>query len=177
MPGVFVKPVAEQLSSDVRPITLALIGGTNKAFVLDGKLIARQLRDLAVGDQSAGGQLVVSCSRRTPSKLERELRKLLTPVQAVFIDRHDRTTYVQAVSSAQRFAVTPDSITMVCESLATLRPLTWLDLPCFSKDTSTFRFASELRTMRADDAGQVLRVAAERVLKAAASQYEEWLRK
>jgi uncharacterized protein len=177
MPGVFVKPIAQDPSSDVRPVIVALIGGLNKAFRLDGDLIAHQLQTLAHGERDPMTDLIIVFSRRTPSKLEHQLRSYLTPQQAIFVDRHDRTAYVQAVRCARQFAVTPDSITMICESLATLKPVTVLDLPCFDEDTSTFRFVRELRSFQENSAGLVLKAASDHVLQMAASQHEDWLRR
>jgi mitochondrial fission protein ELM1 len=172
--GVFVRPISESVPRNTRPRVMALIGGLNKAFHLDGNIITQQLQHLASRGQDSA-ELVVAFSRRTPAELERQLRLSLGSKHTIFIDRHNRSAYIEAMRCAREIAVTPDSITMICESFSTLRPVTVLDLPCFNRDTSTFRFVAEVRSLAATDVGNVLHAASDRVLQTAMSQHKKWL--
>jgi mitochondrial fission protein ELM1 len=174
MPGVFVPSIDRDVSRSAQPLILALIGGVNKAFRLDSSLISQQLQGLASRAENVT-PLAVAFSRRTPWDLERHVRSSLDTRHTAFIDRNSRSAYLEATRHASEFAVTPDSITMICESLATSKPVTVLDLPCFNPDTSTFRFVSEVRTLTSTDAANVLQAASDRVLQMARSQHQKWL--
>ncbi len=168
MLGVPVKPLPIGGRAGIGP-TVALIGGTNKAFDLSADELVPQLSAIA----QRAGQMAVVFSRRTPLDLEARVRAGLSG--ATFVDRRDRAGFLKAAAEAARFTVTPDSITMTCEAFATGKPVTVLDLPCFDKDTSTYRFYAELRALPEGEAGTVLNRAAEHAIAEARKDFQGWL--
>ncbi|WP_164919656.1 ELM1/GtrOC1 family putative glycosyltransferase [Hansschlegelia zhihuaiae] len=120
----------------------ALIGGLNKAFVIDVDRIARQLDEMAA--RRDGEPLSLVFSRRTPQHVETRLRRIFDNRVARFVDRADRAGFEQVVASAGEFVVTPDSITMVCEMCVTGRPVHVFDLEVFDRGASTYRFLEDL---------------------------------
>ena len=167
MPGVLVKPLPTGGQTEQGPV-LALIGGTNKAFYLSADALLGQLQAIA----RQANQMVVVFSRRTPPDLEARIRAGLHG--ATFVDRQDRPGFLKAAAEAARFAVTPDSITMTCEAFATGKPVTLLDLPCFDRNTSTYRFYAELRALDGE-AGAVLHRAVEHAIAEARKDFQGWL--
>jgi mitochondrial fission protein ELM1 len=120
----------------------ALIGGVNKAFVVDADRIADQLDAMAA--RRAGEPVSVVFSRRTPRDVEVRLRRVFDRRAARFVDRTDRAGFEQVVATADGFVVTPDSITMVCEMCVTGRPVHVFDLEVFDRGASTYRFLEDV---------------------------------
>lgn len=120
----------------------ALIGGLNKAFVVDADRIAGQLAAMMARRQ--GAPLVIVFSRRTPADVEARLRNDFDGAGARFVDRADRAGFEEAVAAADEFVVTPDSLTMVCEMCETGRPVHVFDLEAFDRGASTYRLVADL---------------------------------
>jgi mitochondrial fission protein ELM1 len=174
MPGVLARPPRLDPREGEQQKTTVLIGGINKAFRLSADAIVPQLRPLIACHPTDGHTLCVVFSRRTPRRLEAEIRSALASEKVDFVDRHDRQGFLEAFASAKRLAVTPDSITMICEAYSSGKPVLVLDLPAFDQDTSTFRFISEIRTFPSDCAARIIREAADAAIREAAADYEEW---
>jgi uncharacterized protein len=174
MPGVFARPPQVGPREEEQQRTTVLIGGTNKAFRLSADALVPQLRQLTSRNPTDGHRLSVVFSRRTPQRLEAEIRSALASEEVDFIDRHDRQGFLAAFASARRLAVTPDSITMICEAYSSGKPVLVLDLPAFDQDASTFRFIAELRTFPSDSAATILQGAADAAIREAAADYEGW---
>lgn len=174
MPGVLARPPRLDPQGGEQQRTTVLIGGTNKAFRLSADAIVPQLRQLMSCHPTDGYKLSVVFSRRTPRRLEAEIRSALASEEVDFVDRHDRQGFLAAFASARRLAVTPDSLTMICEAYSSGKPVSVLDLPAFDQDTSTFRFVSELRTFPADRGAKILQEAADAAIREAAANYEGW---
>ncbi len=134
MKGVPCLPVLASMRDST---TAVLIGGRNNAFTLDADRIAGQIAFL----QSSGGSLAIAVSRRTPPGIEKDLRKRFTGT--TFVSRDDRDGFLRLLSTADRFAITPDSITMACECCITGRPVALLEAPAHDTENATYRFVSE----------------------------------
>jgi mitochondrial fission protein ELM1 len=174
MPGVFVRALPSSSNGQYQSTIVVLIGGINKAFQLRADMIIDQLQKLRSAITIPAAQTFVAFSRRTPPQLEQELRAGLGAEGVRFVDRYDRQGFRVAVASASHFVVTPDSITMVCESFATGKPVSILDLPVFNRDSSTFRFVAEIRSFPADRAESILKDSARAALSAVAVDYKLW---
>jgi mitochondrial fission protein ELM1 len=177
IPGVFALPPLRISVGQEQVRTTALIGGTNKAFRLPAETIVAQLGRLNSFAEPAERNLTVVFSRRTPRRLEEEIRSALASEGVNFVDRHDRRGFLEAFASAKQLAITPDSITMVCEGYASEKSVLILDLPPFDQDTSTFRFVFEIRNFPPECVGSILREAAHSAVKKAGADYERWCRR
>lgn len=135
MRGVYVARIDGAPDAE-RSGVVAVIGGVNKAFTIDADRIAAQLAEMM--RTAAAETLTIVFSRRTPSAVERRLKAAFPGARIV--DRADRAGYLDALRTARRYAVTPDSISMVCELCATGRPVATFDLACFDDEVSTARF-------------------------------------
>ncbi len=133
MDGVPVSAIHNDASG---PAAVVLLGGTNKAYEFTAAALIPQLQKL----KENCGMLSLAFSRRTPADVENEIRKAFDDNSARLIDRNDREAYLQMLATAKNLFVTPDSISMTCETLATGRPVTILDLPVKNRDTPTYRF-------------------------------------
>ena len=173
MPGVFVRPLPRNTASVRAGAVTALIGGTNKAFEFSSDILLSQLLPIANDASTTGMDIVFS--RRTPHDLEKALRTSPLGGAVRFVSRNDRDGFLRAVEGAAKFVVTPDSITMICESYATGKPVSVLRLPCFDEETSTFRFFSEVQSFPPERGGELLREASEDVIVKAARDFQMWL--
>jgi uncharacterized protein len=133
MDGVPAAPVVNDASY---PGIAVLIGGTNKAYSFTEAPLILQLKLLCEQYES----MSIVFSRRTPEALEASIRRELTLLRVQFVAANDRNGFQTIMSTASAFAVTPDSITMTCEALATGRPISMLELPLTNPDTPTHRF-------------------------------------
>jgi mitochondrial fission protein ELM1 len=174
MEGVFVRALPSPPNGRCQSTIAVLIGGINKAFQLRADLIIDQLQKLRSAISSPAAQTLVVFSRRTPWRLEQDLRSGLSAEGIHFVDRYDRQGFREAVASASHFVITPDSITMICESFATGKPVSILDLPVFNRDSSAFRFVAGMRSFPADRAGSILKDSARAALSAVAADYKVW---
>jgi uncharacterized protein len=133
MDGVFCKPTP---STAGKGPTAVFIGGVNKAFALESDVIIAQINRLAMQQEA----LCIAFSRRTPIALEQAIRAAFELMPVSFVAREDRTGFLELLASAERFYLTPDSITMVCEACATSRPVQVFNLAAIDHDTPTSRF-------------------------------------
>lgn len=138
--GVLVAPMNRSGASAA--LQAAFIGGENKAYRLDAGMLANQLREAVQLGNNAGLKTSIVFSRRTPDTLEQQLRNRFAD-NADFVGREDRQGFLQTLQGAQRFYVTPDSITMVCEARSTGQSVSLFELPCNNPDTSTARFVGQ----------------------------------
>ncbi len=79
-------------------------------------------------DLHPSAQVMVCASRRTPDSHKRALRSYTTERVRCWLDARDGDNpYAGLLSSADAFVVSSDSINMLCESLATGRPVALLN--------------------------------------------------
>jgi mitochondrial fission protein ELM1 len=123
----------------------ALIGGLNKAFLIDPNRIVEQLR--ALSERRRGAPLSIAFSRRTDRRVEALLRRAFGG-SAKMIDRADRAGFEAMIAEAAEYVVTPDSLTMICEACATGRPVCVFDLACFDPGASTARLVRDFIARR-----------------------------
>lgn len=121
----------ERLAALPRPLLALLVGGPTKAVRFD-EGVARTLAARAVGLAArAGGSLYVCGSRRTPAALLDAFAEAVpagTPLHRWRPDDPDNP-YLALLGSADRFAVTSDSVTMLVEIARLGRPLAVAPLP------------------------------------------------
>lgn len=135
--GVPTRKIARP-TTDVRPSgTLAMIGGVNKAFEIDGTRIVDQVRFLS--SRRRHGPFSIAFSRRTPKPTEAYVRRSLGTSDFHYIDRTEREKFEHAMANAADFVVTPDSLNMVCEACSMGRPVLIFNLLCFDTNSTTSR--------------------------------------
>ncbi|WP_167591650.1 mitochondrial fission ELM1 family protein [Jiella endophytica] len=107
-------------------IATILVGGPNKAYLYDEATIDRlvaAIRDLAAG----GWTVLVSTSRRSPASLQERLAAI-GDEKIVIWDRKGDNPFRDYLAAADALIVTKDSVTMLCEALATGKPVYAFDL-------------------------------------------------
>ena len=95
----------------INPKGVALIGGPSSHFDWEINRVIKKLREL---DTGSGFEILTS--RRTPDESVRALQdcgRILGP------DQVDRKTYESTLRSARKIVVTPDSVSMLGDALAT----------------------------------------------------------
>ncbi len=121
------RPAARiRYASDDARVATVLVGGPNKAYLYDEATIDRlvtTIRDLA-GD---GWRVLVSTSRRSPGELQQRLAAL-GDARIVIWDRQGENPFRDYLAAADALIVTKDSVTMLCEALATGKPVYAFDL-------------------------------------------------
>ena len=120
-----------------------LIGGANRTYDLQASAIATQLSGMAAQLDLRPEDVTLVFSRRTPEALCGTLRGLFPGVRTV--GAADRRGFEDALASASHIAVTPDSITMVCEACASGKPVGVFALESHNDDSSAARFVDTFR--------------------------------
>jgi mitochondrial fission protein ELM1 len=118
----------ERLAPLPRPLLALLVGGPTKAVRFDPE-VARQLVARAAAE--AGGSLYVCTSRRTAPQIVDALATALPDGALFYRWRADDpdNPYRALLGTADRFAVTSDSVTMMVEVARLGRPLAIATLP------------------------------------------------
>lgn len=140
--GVLVRRAAEQAPASATHLT-ALIGGVNRTYLLPAAEIAAQLNGMMSQLAITPAAVSIVHSRRTPEGLTQALREAFPG--ALHVAATDRTGFEQAMRRASHIAVTPDSITMVCEACATAKPVGVFALDSHNDDSSAARFIGTFR--------------------------------
>lgn len=128
------------------PHLTALIGGANRTYALPASAIATQLSGMAAQLGVGPEDVTLVFSRRTPEDLSKTLHGLFPGVPTV--GAADRQGFEAAVARASHLAVTPDSITMVCEACASGKPVGVFALDSQNDDSSAARFMDTFRAAR-----------------------------
>jgi mitochondrial fission protein ELM1 len=121
-----------------RPLVVALIGGSNGRFRLDGEVAG------ALADQLAGmmrrdlAGLAVTPSRRTDPAVCRILAERLGPEGAFIWDMQGENPYFGLLALADAVVATMDSVSMVSEAVATSAPVMLARLPGRSRRIGLF---------------------------------------
>ena len=120
-------PIAPPDGAD-RPLTAMLIGGENKDFSLTGVQFQRQMdRIRSIADEGET-EIEVVLSRRTSAETEALIRNAFAGAQVRVHGRDNSHSYRQLLGKADRFVVTPDSVTMLSEVCLAGKPVYALDL-------------------------------------------------
>jgi mitochondrial fission protein ELM1 len=157
--GTLVRRVARGGAPERRHLTV-LIGGVNRTFTLPAGLIATQLESMASQLDIGMAAVTLVVSRRTPPDLAAALRAAFPAAR--HIAATDRAGFEEAYAAASHLAVTPDSITMVCEACASGKPVGVFALESRNDDSSAARFIHAFRNARhiawgrLPDAGEAL---------------------
>ena len=109
---------APRIAAHSAPRFVVLLGGPNKAFPdfprRAADLLEWGLRQCA---QSDGGSLLISTSRRTPSAVVDDARRVAESADGECYEGGGDNPYVAYLAAAKAIGVTPDSINMVSEAL------------------------------------------------------------
>jgi mitochondrial fission protein ELM1 len=116
-------PLRPTLADLPRPLVVALIGGTNKAYRLTPVRIARLAGELNAMVAAAGGTLLVTPSRRTGAANEAALRQALAGTSARIWGGRGENPYLGWLGLADAVVVTCDSVSMISEACATGKPV------------------------------------------------------
>lgn len=112
-----------------RPRVAVLLGGSNDAYRFDAATAG------ALGDRlgrlvrAAGGSALVTTSRRTDAAAAAALRQALGEIPGEFWAGEGENPYFGFLAYADFVVVTPDSVNMVSEAVATGRPVLVAPLP------------------------------------------------
>ncbi len=140
--GVLARSQAPVQSHSPRePHVVLLVGGKNVTFDYDGPTFRASLKALNVAFPAA--KLSVVFSRRTFPRTQKLLRQTLGGPKVRFIEVNDRDGYKDALATASRFVVCPDSITMVSECCARGLPVHVLDMDRAPNTTENARFIDQ----------------------------------
>ena len=93
---------------------LMLIGGKSKHYVWDDEHIAQQIQQIV--DQNASVSWTLTTSRRTPETFLKFLEEI--PITVVPFEKTDAAWLLEQYRSSGKIWVTPDSVSMVYESLS-----------------------------------------------------------
>lgn len=116
------------------PRTAVLVGGSNRAQVLDAAYFDGLVERLADMHEVDGGSFLVSVSRRTPSATAARLRARFAAMPGRFWSGEGDNPYAGFLAHADRIVVTPDSVNMLSEACATGKPVyTWPARPIRGK--------------------------------------------
>jgi mitochondrial fission protein ELM1 len=143
MSGVFARGLPTRNPVAKKSALVILIGGINKGYKLDAERLGDQIEAMGIGHSTPESATTIIFSRRTPLKLEHELRNRFQNGCIRLVDRSDRAGFEEAMATATQYLVTPDSTTMICEACFANQPVTVFDLECINPNTKTVRFVDE----------------------------------
>jgi mitochondrial fission protein ELM1 len=143
--GTLVRRVSHAGAPEHRHLTV-LIGGTNRTFALSHDVIASQIAAMMQQLGLTMADMTLVTSRRTPPALADTLKSGFPASRHVAAT--DRDGFEKAYAAASHIAVTPDSITMVCEACASGKPVGVIALESHNDDSSAARFIDSFRKGR-----------------------------
>ena len=107
-----------------------LLGGPNKAYILNQKVahtLIKHLKDLQKQDCAS---LLISPSRRTPDEVVSLFKEEFSHTPNVYIwDKMDKNPYFGILACSDALLLTADSVSMISEVCATEKPVYILPLP------------------------------------------------
>lgn len=140
--GCLVRRVGAAAPPDALHLTV-LVGGANRTYALEPTPLTDQLRGMVEMLALGPSDVSLVFSRRTPQALAEALTAAFPGVSLV--PASDRSGFERAYARASHLAVTPDSITMVCEACASGRPVGVFSLPSGNDESSAARFITAFR--------------------------------
>jgi mitochondrial fission protein ELM1 len=120
---------AETLAGLPRPLTVVLVGGSNRVYSMTPDAVADFTVKLAAFAASTGGGLAVTPSRRTGARNIAALQAGLKETSAMIWEGTGDNPYFGYLALADQIIVTCDSVSMVSEACATGKPVYVFDLP------------------------------------------------
>lgn len=120
-----------RLAALPRPWIAVLVGGNSSSYTLDANTAARLGRLANDKAASAGGSVLVSTSRRTPSDAATALAaRIQAPAEIYHWQAEDEhNPYAAFLALADRFIVTADSASLPAEAAATGQPVELFEWP------------------------------------------------
>lgn len=138
-----------KLQAGSGPVIGFLVGGSNAAFTIDANTVSTTLRRIEHWAGQRKASVLATVSRRTDPDLTAWLRPRLADLGAQLFDPQadgdNDNPYAGILALSDALVVTPDSVSMVCEALATGRPV-YCDVPA----TPHRRFARFHQTLKKD---------------------------
>ena len=110
------------------PLTAVLIGGENRHFALTGDHFRDQLSRIRAIACTEEDGIEIALSRRTSASTEILVREAFSGAPVRVHGRDQSRAYRSLLDRADRFVVTPDSVTMLSEVCLTGKPVYVLDL-------------------------------------------------
>lgn len=111
-----------------RPLTAVLIGGENKDFLLSGVHFRAQMDRIRAIAGAGQSEIEVVLSRRTSAATEALIRDAFAGAPVIIHGRESSESYRALLGKADRFVVTPDSVTMLSEVCLAGKPVYALKL-------------------------------------------------
>tara|TARA_R110001606_G_scaffold239423_1_gene387503 strand:+ start:31514 stop:32512 length:999 start_codon:yes stop_codon:yes gene_type:complete len=115
--------MADTLSPLPRPHVAVLVGGRSAAFDLTEAHAADLADRIARAIRAAGGSLLLTFSRRTPTPARAVMIDRLDKLPGLIWDEHGPNPYFAFLGAADHVLVTEDSANMAAEAAATGRPV------------------------------------------------------
>jgi mitochondrial fission protein ELM1 len=128
-----------------RPRLAVMIGGNNKAYRFTEERMTRLGAELAALARAHEAGLLITPSRRTAPEIMAALTRALADAPARIWDGAGDNPYLAYLALADAFAVTADSVNMVCEAASTGKPVFVIGLDGGSPKFN--RFHQNLREM------------------------------
>ena len=120
-------------------IVSLIIGGPNKYYDYDEKIINSIFNKIKQNFLSKGFQLILIPSMRTPKNII-ELSKIKLQQNSLVIETIDKKAYLSALSLAKYICVTCDSTSMISEAALTGKPIYFADIPTNKNDQRIRKF-------------------------------------
>ena len=118
----------QRLSDLPRPLFALMVGGHSGPYSLDMRTAMRMVEQVNQMLRSRGGSLLVSTSARTPDFVTEYLRVNLSQPNYFHRWGEADNPYYAFLAMADEFIVTGDSVSMMCEACAMLKPVYIADL-------------------------------------------------
>jgi hypothetical protein len=135
------------------PITALLVGGPTDDSDWDRHALDGMLELLLRWQQRDGGTLWVIGSRRTPSRMRRQIRQAVGDRAQVWMrDADGPNPYAGVLAWADRIVVTPDSANLISEAAATRAPV-WIAFPRYNRGRIRHLVAHAIDSGRASALG------------------------
>lgn len=119
---------AARLAGLPRPVASVLVGGNSRSFDLTARRAAALGDEIASAARGAGGSILVTFSRRTPSDARVALTERLARLPGWIWDGEGENPYFAFLAAADVVLVTEDSANMAVEAASTGKPVLRLKL-------------------------------------------------
>jgi KDO2-lipid IV(A) lauroyltransferase len=120
-----------------------LIGGNSKKFILDKEAMARLIREVKTAAEIINADLLLTTSRRTSKEVEALIKDELKDyarckLMVIANERNLEEAVGGILGLSKILIVSPESISMVSESVNSLKPVVVFDMPGLSRKHRDF---------------------------------------
>ncbi|CAN5319905.1 hypothetical protein BH10PSE17_BH10PSE17_00370 [soil metagenome] len=122
-PATWPAALVDRAAALPRPWTAVMVGGDSRPYVLDDSSAARLADQVNAQVRDCGGSAWILASPRTPDSAMTIIGQRIAVPSEVIRWGHDNP-YAVLREQADRFIVTADSASMLCEAVLTDRPVT-----------------------------------------------------